>query len=121
MTAQILEFPARAVDTGERGQAVPYVAGKVAVSVGDILLVCISRQPYLDIWTAWPVMTVGDGCVDVLGGPNGKSVEARYLLDGREARLFRRADHRPSGFDSLWFKGWTSQQRAETAFGEVAL
>lgn len=99
----------------------PYVAGSASVSVGDVLAVCISRSPHLEIWTAWPVLAVADGEVRVLGGPKGKTVPASDLLDGRESLLFRHRDHSPVYFETLWFKGWTSKARAVAAFAEVAL
>lgn len=121
MTADILKFPARAVGAGERGQAVPYVAGSTPVAVGDILVVCFSMPSHLEIWTAWPVFEVADAEVRVFGGPNHKTVMASDLLSGRESRLFRRDDHDPARFKTLWFKGWTSELRAVRAFAEVAL
>lgn len=125
MTAQILAFPARAVDTGERGEVVPDKASAVSlavpVAVGDVVVVCISREPHLDIWTAWPVLSVADGVVRVLGGPSGKTVKGSELLDGRESLIFRRDDHDPAGFVALWFKGWLGKDRAVRAFAKVAL
>lgn len=121
MTADILKFPARAVDAGERGKVAPYMARSTPVAVGDMLVVCISKPPHLEIWTAWPVLAVVEGVVVVLGGPNGRKVRANDLLDGRSSLLLRRDDHETDRFEALWFKGWTSETRAVAAFAEVAL
>ncbi|WP_312814419.1 hypothetical protein [Brevundimonas sp.] len=116
-----MKFPARAAGAGERGKVVPYVAGSTPVAVGDMLVVCISKPPHLEIWTAWPVFEVADDEAQVFGGPNHKTVMASDLLSGRESLLFRRDDHDPARFKRLWFKGWTSELRAVHAFAEVAL
>lgn len=109
MTADILKFPARAVDADERGGVVP----------GDLVVGCFNS--YAGLWMAWPVARVEDGRIVEVELPKGGSVFYGDVMGVGDVAIYAARDHAATRFSSLRFKTFTDAADAILTFSDIAL